>query len=208
MSDVKYGMLIDLSRCIGCNACTIACKQENGIDLGVFNTWVESWDTDENGTICRANLPKICNHCENPTCVSVCPTGASYVAEDGSVQVDESKCIGCKFCMAACPYGVRHMAGDSGVVQKCTFCHHRVENGLLPACVDTCITTARVFGDTNDPDSDISKLLASCGGGEALMDDMGMNPRVRYIGLDKTLSLQRVSAIHKGGNVKTPYEGR
>ena len=169
---------------------------------------MESWDTDENGTICRANLPKICNHCENPTCVSVCPTGASYVAEDGSVQVDESKCIGCKFCMAACPYGVRHMAGDSGVVQKCTFCHHRVENGLLPACVDTCITTARVFGDTNDPDSDISKLLASCGGGEALMDDMGMNPRVRYIGLDKTLSLQRVSAIHKGGNVKTPYEGR
>lgn len=104
MAEKKYGMLIDLSLCIGCNACAIICREENDTPLTKFNTWVESWDVERpDSYIARANVPKQCNHCDNPACVSVCPTGASYKAEDGTVQIDESRCIGCKYCMAACP---------------------------------------------------------------------------------------------------------
>ena len=208
MSEQRLGMAIDLALCIGCNACAVACKMENGVGLGHFNTWVESWDVDRDGDVRRASVPKLCNHCANPACVSVCPTGASYVDADGSVQVDTGKCIGCKYCMAACPYGVRYLVEETGDVHKCTFCHHRSSNGLLPACVGTCVTKARVFGDLNDPDSDVSKLLAEAGGGEVLLADMGMEPSVRYVDLEETMALKRVSAVHKGGNVLTPYEGR
>ena len=208
MSEQRLGMAIDLALCIGCNACAVACKMENGVGLGHFNTWVESWDVDRDGDVRRASVPKLCNHCANPACVSVCPTGASYVDEDGSVQIDTGKCIGCKYCMAACPYGVRYLVEETGDVHKCTFCHHRSSNGLLPACVGTCVTKARVFGDLNDPDSDVSKLLAEAGGGEVLLADMGMEPSVRYVDLEETMALKRVSAVHKGGNVLTPYEGR
>ena len=208
MSEQRLGMAIDLALCIGCNACAVACKMENGVGLGHFNTWVESWDVDRDGDVRRASVPKLCNHCANPACVSVCPTGASYVDADGSVQIDAGKCIGCKYCMAACPYGVRYLVEETGDVHKCTFCHHRSSNGLLPACVGTCVTKARVFGDLNDPDSDVSKLLAEAGGGEVLLADMGMEPSVRYVDLEETMALKRVSAVHKGGNVLTPYEGR
>ena len=207
MSEQRLGMAIDLALCIGCNACAVACKMENGVGLGHFNTWVESWDVDRDGDVRRASVPKLCNHCANPACVSVCPTGASYVDADGSVQIDAGKCIGCKYCMAACPYGVRYLVEETGDVHKCTFCHHRSSNGLLPACVGTCVTKARVFGDLNDPDSDVSKLLAEAGGGEVLLADMGMEPSVRYVDLEETMALKRVSAVHKGGNVLTPYEG-
>ena len=208
MSEQRLGMAIDLALCIGCNACAVACKMENGVGLGHFNTWVESWDVDRDGDVRRASVPKLCNHCANPACVSVCPTGASYVDADGSVQIDTGKCIGCKYCMAACPYGVRYLVEETGDVHKCTFCHHRSSNGLLPACVGTCVTKARVFGDLNDPDSDVSKLLAEAGGGEVLLADMGMESSVRYVDLEETMALKRVSAVHKGGNVLTPYEGR
>ena len=208
MSEQRLGMVVDLALCIGCNACAVACKMENDVPLGCFNTWIESWDAADGDTVCRANVPKLCNHCQNPACASVCPTGASYVADDGSVQVDTDKCIGCKYCMAACPYGVRYLVEEKGEVGKCSFCHHRSSNGLLPACVGTCVTKARVFGDLNDPDSDISKRLAEAGASDVLLEDMGMNPSVYYLGLKQTEALERVSAVHKGGNVLVPYEGR
>ena len=208
MSERRLGMVVDLALCIGCNACAVACKQENDVPLTKFNTWVESWDVDDGGRIRRANLPKLCNHCANPACVHVCPTGASYVDADGSVQIDAGKCIGCKYCMAACPFGVRYANEEMGDVHKCTFGHHRTANGLLPACAGTCVTHARVFGDLNDPDSDVSKRLAAADDAGVLLADMGMSPSVHYLGLDKTMAMERVSAVHKGGNVKTPYEGR
>ena len=208
MSEQRLGMVVDLALCIGCNACAVACKQENDVPLTKFNTWVESWDVDDGGRIRRANLPKLCNHCANPACVHVCPTGASYVDADGSVQIDAGKCIGCKYCMAACPFGVRYANEEMGDVHKCTFGHHRTANGLLPACAGTCVTHARVFGDLNDPDSDVSKRLAAADDAGVLLADMGMSPSVHYLGLDKTMAMERVSAVHKGGNVKTPYEGR
>lgn len=209
MAQTKYGMLIDLSLCIGCNACAIACKQENDVDPENSNTWVESWDVERpDGRIARANVPKQCNHCDNPACVSVCPTGASYKAEDGTVQIDKSKCIGCKYCMAACPYGARYVDLEEGDVRKCTYCSHRTKYGLMPACASVCVTKARLFGDLNDPDSDISKRIAEVGKVDHLMEDTGMEPTLCYIGLSETEAMPVVSAVHKGGNVFKPYEGR
>ena len=119
-STKRFGMLIDLSLCIGCNACAVACKQENGVPLTKFNTWVESWDVGTGEQARRANQPKLCNHCADAPCVKVCPTGASYRTEDGVVLVDSEKCIGCKYCMAACPYQARWVDDDTGEVGKCT----------------------------------------------------------------------------------------
>ena len=203
----RFGMLIDLSLCIGCNACAVACKQENGVPLTKFNTWVESWDVGTGERARRANQPKLCNHCADAPCVKVCPTGASYRTEEGVVLVDAEKCIGCKYCMAACPYQARWVDDNTGVVGKCTFCHHRTSHGLLPACVSTCVTRARYFGDLNDPESDIAKRLAEADGGDVLYEDLGLNPSLYYIGLKETEAMPVASAIHRGGNVMKPYEG-
>ena len=138
--------------------------------------------------------------------MKVCPTGASYRTEDGVVLVDSEKCIGCKYCMAACPYQARWVDDDTGEVGKCTFCHHRTAHGLLPACVSTCVTRARYFGDLDDPSSDIAKKVADVGG-EALFADLGLNPSVLYVGLSQVEGLPATSAIHRGGNVVKPYEG-
>ncbi len=208
MNEERLGMLLDLSVCVGCNACVVACKEENNIPLGKRNTWIESWDVLSDDGVRRANVPKLCNHCEDAPCVQVCPTGASFFAENGTVQVDADKCIGCKYCMAACPYSVRWCDEETGVVHKCTFCHHRTENGLAPACVSTCITGARVFGDMNDPESEISKRLAEANGGDVLLADLGLDTSVRYVGLAETESMQVASAVHRGGKVFKPYAGR
>lgn len=196
---VRFGMVIDLARCVGCNACTVACRMENETPTGCFNTWVESWDAGEYPNVFRANLPKLCNHCQDAPCVSVCPTGASYRTEDGVVLVDEERCIGCKYCMAACPYQARWQDPDEGHVDKCTLCFHRIKDGLLPACVGSCITHARVFGDLNDPESDAAKLLAQQNE-ETLLSELDLKPSVYYGGLSQTVGLQRTSVVHKGGN--------
>jgi len=208
MSDKRLGMLIDLSLCIGCNACAVACKMENETPTDCFNTWVESWDAERgDGYMCRPNLPKQCNHCDNPACVEACPVGATFIDEtDGTVQIDAEKCIGCQLCVSACTYGARYLDDLAGVVRKCTFCQHRTSNGLLPACAGTCVTKARVFGDLNDPESDISKRLAEVEA-QVLQPESGMGPNVYYIGLDEALALTKRSAVHKGGNVLEPYAG-
>ena len=208
MSDMRLGMLIDLAKCIGCNACVVACRLENETPLTKFNTWIESWDVEDgNGYVRRSNVPKQCNHCDNPACVEACPTGASYIAEDGTVQIDDEKCVGCDACVAACPYEARYHVDDENIVRKCTFCHHRTSNGLLPACAATCVNQARIFGDLNDPESDISKRLAAAGNAAVLLPESEYGPNVYYLGLDEALSLPRMSAVHKGGNVLTPFEG-
>ena len=146
--------------------------------------------------------------------------------ETGIVTVDAETCIGCKTCMQACPYEVRvYNDGEpkyamefavgfadapqhvSNTVEKCTFCHHRSSEGLLPACVATCVTKARIFGDLNDPDSDISKRIQEAGGSEALYSDLGLNPHLTYLGLSEIDAMPVASAVHRGGNVVKPYEG-
>ena len=209
MAETKLGMVIDLALCTGCNACAVACKLENDVPLGSFNTWVESWDVEMDGRVKRSNLPQLCNHCDNAPCVTACPTGASYVAEDGTVQITQEECIGCQACIQACPYGARYYIEETSTVGKCTFCHHRTTNGLLPACVSTCVMSARMFGDLTDPESDVSRRIAEAGDDVAVLQpETGTEPCVCYIGLATALNAQRVSGIQRGGNMVVPYEGR
>ena len=202
----RYGMLINTKKCVGCYACRMACQMINKLEPEeAFISYKEI----EQGTypsVYAETVPVQCMHCENAPCQQVCPTHATYTTESGVVLVDEEKCIGCKYCMAACPYQVRYQV-ESGEVQKCTFCHHRTSVGLLPACVGTCVGYARTFGDLNDPESDIAKRLAEADGGDVLYEDLGLNPSLYYIGLKETEAMPVASAIHRGGNVMKPYEG-
>ena len=183
MSEQRLGMAIDLALCIGCNACAVACKMENGVGLGHFNTWVESWDVDRDGDVRRASVPKLCNHCANPACVSVCPTGASGKRDDGIVVVAYDRCIGCGVCLTACPYGARtinardgwHFGAATpapyenapterlGVAEKCTLCADRVDAGLEPACVAACPVGVRAFGDLDDPTAALRTFIEGAG---------------------------------------------
>ncbi|RZI40422.1 4Fe-4S dicluster domain-containing protein [Herbaspirillum sp. HC18] len=191
----RYAMVIDLRRCIGCDACMVACKAEFDVPLGVFRTWVPYKVVGKYPNVKKQFMPRLCNHCDNPPCVRACPVGATYKVEDGGFVLQHyDRCIGCKACMASCPYNARFMLPKSrtytditSVVDKCTFCHHRVTQGLAPACVQTCIGRARIFGDINDPKSEVSKLVANMPT-QVLRPEEGTKPHVFYIGLDRNNS--------------------
>ena len=183
---VQYGMVIDVRRCIGCHSCTVACKSEFDVPLGVNRSWVEYTEKGEYPNVGRSFLPRLCNHCSEPPCVKVCPTDATYKRDqDGIVVIDSGLCIGCKYCIHACPYDARFLNPVTGFADKCDFCIHRVSKGLVPACVNTCVGGARIFGDLGDPDSDISKLIAT-NRVTVLRREMGTFPNVYYIGADYT----------------------
>lgn len=185
-----WSMLVDTSRCIACQACTMACSMENQSPEGEFRTVVATYavSTPE-GKTGLAVLPRLCNHCEQPPCIPVCPVGATYKREDGIVLVDGERCVGCAYCVQACPYDARFINHHTGKADKCTFCSHRLEAGLLPACVETCVGGARIFGDINDSGSEISqRLQAAKGKTRVLKPDAGTAPRVFYIGLDEQLA--------------------
>ncbi|MCR8549085.1 4Fe-4S dicluster domain-containing protein [Salipiger sp. P9] len=197
------GLVIDLDTCVGCHACVVACKgwndQAYGAPLsdsdaygadpsGTFLNRVHSYEVvPENGPAQHVHFPKSCLHCEDPPCVPVCPTGASYKrAEDGIVLVNEDACIGCGLCAWACPYGAREMDPSAGVMKKCTLCVDRIYNETLPeedrepACVRTCPASARHFGDLGDPESAVSQLVAARGGID-LMPEQGTRPVNKYL---------------------------
>jgi tetrathionate reductase subunit B len=129
-------------------------------------------------------VPKLCNQCERPPCVQVCPVGATFRTPDGVVLIDHDYCIGCQYCVQACPYGVREFNREYGVTDKCTWCYHRITRGLRPACVEACPVNARIFGDQNDPESPISKFIRE-NRTRVLKPEMGTSPNVFYVGLDK-----------------------
>lgn len=196
---VQYGMLIELSSCVGCNACVVACKQENDLPVGKYNTWIESWDSGDYPNVKRANLPKLCNHCgDEAPCLLACPTGATHLGEGGMVLISEDECIGCKACMAACPYQARWLNDETDTVEKCTFCANRSTKGLLPSCAGICPSHARLFGDVNDPESEISKRLAEIDP-EKLYKEFGLDVHVYYSGLTKTMQGPTTSAVLYGG---------
>ncbi len=194
-----YGMLIDLRRCIGCHACSVACKAEFDVPLGKTRTWVEYVEKGQYPNVSRSFLPRLCNHCTHPPCVSVCPTGATWKREeDGIVVVDPDICIGCKYCIQACPYDARFLNPVTGAADKCDFCLHRVSQGLAPACVETCIGRARIFGDLNDPDSEIVRMIAS-NPVTVLRQGQGTEPNVYYIAVDDA---DEHDVVHRGMYVR------
>ncbi len=183
---VQYAMVIDTRRCVGCHACSVACKAEFDVPLGETRSWVEYIEKGEYPNVSRQFLPRLCNQCSDPPCVRVCPTGATYKRkEDGIVVVDADICIGCKYCMQACPYDARFINPRTGTADKCDFCLHRVSQGIAPACVNTCQGRARIFGDMNDPDSEVAKLIAT-EPVTVLRQEMGTKPNVYYIAADHT----------------------
>lgn len=157
----RYVMIVDLQRCVGCGACEVACRKEHGLPLGSSWTFVRKLGPDfVNGELAYYSLPMICNHCEDAPCLNVCPTKATYRREDGIVDVDEKRCIGCRFCMAACPYDMRVFNPELRIVQKCNHCVERLEEGKVPRCVETCHLRAKYFGDLEDVESEIQSILA------------------------------------------------
>ena len=179
---MRYGMVIDLKRCIGCYGCQIFCKAENATPSGVLWSRLLFYETGDFPRVRKVPLPVLCMHCDVPSCVSVCPTGASRKRSDGIVSVDPQKCTGCLNCMMACPYGARYLHPDRteyfpgqgltpyekakeqhtprDIVGKCDFCLGRTERKIKPACVENCMAKARYFGDLDDPDSEVSRLIS------------------------------------------------
>jgi len=183
MGKKRYAMVIDLRRCIGCHSCSVACKAENRVPLGVFRSWVKIIEKGKYPNTTRHFLPSLCNQCDTPPCVINCPVQATWRQEDGIVIIDEHRCIGCRYCMATCPYDARYLNPLMPIVQKCYFCHHRVYAGLEPACVEVCPVRARIFGDLNNPQEEITKLISKHSL-QVLKPEMNTHPMVYYIGAD------------------------
>lgn len=182
----KYGFVIDVSRCIDCRACLVACSVENHVPQENTRIWVQDLQVQgEFPNLSRTFVPYNCMHCDNPPCTEVCVSGATYKdPQTGLVLVDQEACIGCGFCVDACPYGARYLDRERGVVDKCNGCIQRVSTGQKPACVATCVGGSRMFGDLNDPDSDVSQALRAAKSVIRLEYDQGevdTDPNIYYI---------------------------
>jgi Fe-S-cluster-containing dehydrogenase component/formate-dependent nitrite reductase membrane component NrfD len=181
---MRYGFVIDQRKCIGCHACTVACKEENQVPLGVNRTWVKYIEKGTFPDTRRYFSVMRCNHCDNAPCVTICPTVALYRRDDGIVDFDGDRCIGCKSCMQACPYDALYIDPETQTAAKCHYCAHRVEVGLEPACVVVCPVQAIVPGDLDDPGSRIARLVA----GEQTAvrkPEQGTQPKLFYLGADE-----------------------
>lgn len=207
-SEHLYGMGVDVNKCIGCGQCVVACKTENDVpfDSDHFNTWIERYiiRTDESVDVESPNggmdgfsaavggggevrrtffVPKLCNHCMDAPCVQVCPVGATFTTEDGVVLVDQDYCIGCRYCIQACPYGARWLHPEKHVAAKCTFCYHRLVEGLVPACVEVCPTGARVFGEVEHRPTPLARFMRF-NDLQVLKPHLNTKPKVYYANLD------------------------
>jgi len=190
---VRYGFVIDHRRCIGCHACTVACKEENRVPLGAFRTWVKYVEKGTFPDTRRYFSVLRCNHCDDAPCVTICPTVALYRRPDGIVDFDGRRCIGCKSCMQACPYDALYIDPDTNTAAKCNYCAHRVEVGLEPACVIVCPEQAIIAGDLDDPRTPIARLVAR-EQVDVRKPEQGTRPKVFYVGADAsalTPALQR-----------------
>ncbi len=185
---VRYGFVINLSTCIGCGACVVGCTEENTLELQKISNRAyvpiggrRDLHLVEKGSfpsVYRVNYHLTCMHCDNAPCVAVCPTGASYRSDEGAVLVDYDRCIGCKYCITACPYNARYVNEALGGPDKCTMCIHRVREGLDPACTISCPTNSIIFGDLDDPESEISKLSRHA---IPIGEEMGTRPKLYVI---------------------------
>ncbi len=183
---MRYGFVIDQNRCIGCHACTVACKEEHQVPLGVFRTWVKYIEKGEFPHTSRHFGVLRCNHCDSAPCVTICPTHALYRRSDGIVDFDNQSCIGCKSCMQACPYDALYIDPNSNTAAKCNFCAHRVEANLEPACVIVCPTQAILAGDLDDPSSRVSRTVATQKV-SVRKPHKGTQPKLYYVGIEGDL---------------------
>ncbi|MGO8795690.1 MAG: 4Fe-4S dicluster domain-containing protein [Candidatus Sulfotelmatobacter sp.] len=177
---MRYGVVIDGRKCIGCHSCTVACKTENRVPLGVNRTWVKYVEKGRFPTTRRFFQVTRCGHCEKPPCVEICPVSGMYQRKDGIVDFNPARCIGCKACMQACPYDAIYVDPDRNTVAKCHLCAHRVEIGLEPACASVCPEHAIIVGDLDDPESDVAQLVAR----ESVRvrkPEQGTRPKIFYI---------------------------
>ncbi len=195
---VRWGMLIDTNQCkSGCNDCVTACNSENGLSGETKTTdaqWIRKIEIKDISSGRELSLPMMCQHCEHPPCVDVCPTTASFKRADGIVLVDKHRCIGCRYCIMACPYKARSFVHEplhdqnpdvprgKGTVESCTLCVHRVDQGLQPACAEACPNKAILFGDLNDLQSEIAKKVRTVASVQ-VRADLRLNPGVRYQGI-------------------------
>jgi Fe-S-cluster-containing dehydrogenase component len=183
MTDKRYAIVLDTAKCLNCKACTVACKFENRVPVEdeAYRIWVTEMPLQGRFPYLHQEFqPSQCQHCENAPCEKVCPTRATFTTSSGVVLVDYDKCILCKACMVACPYDARFVSLEHKAVEKCTWCIHRLLEGREPACVETCPTKVRVFGDLNDPNSEVNKRLGSRGSYQ-LKPDRNTRPRLYYL---------------------------
>lgn len=176
---MRYGMVIDTKKCVGCSDCVVACQTENDVPIGYCRDWVAEVVSGKYPTVELEIRTERCNHCDNAPCVRCCPTGASHIVEGGTVVVTQDKCIGCGACIQSCPYDARY-SHPEGYVDKCTFCIHRVREGELPACVAVCPTKCMYFGDLDDPRSDASVALQNRDY-KVLAPEAGTKPQIFYL---------------------------
>ena len=189
----NYGFAIDLRKCIGCHACSIACKSEHEIPIGVNRCWVKTVEKGSFPDTKRFFFPVLCNQCDDAPCVSICPTNTLFKRRDGIVDFNSESCIGCRACMAACPYDQLFIDPNTRTAEKCNFCANRVENKLQPACVSVCPTECRIFGDLDDPASEVAQIIAR----EAVTvrrPDKGTKPKIFYIGAEESAIQPEVAA--------------
>jgi tetrathionate reductase subunit B len=190
----RYAMVIKTARCVGCQACTVACKSEWDVPDGHARTRVPETGTSGMFPVLSASFhANQCNHCDHPTCVPACPSGATYQQEDGTVRINRMLCIGCGACVVACPYGERYIDPHAGKADKCDFCAPRREQGLAPACVLTCPAEAKVFGDLEDSSSEVHRLVYIEGARRMISKTVSIGPNVYYTGSPEHLDEQAAS---------------
>lgn len=183
---MRYGFILDQTKCIGCHACTVACKSENGVAVGTFRTWVKYIEKGEFPDTKRFFAVLRCNQCDDAPCIEICPTNALFRRHDGIVDFNNNLCIGCKSCMQGCPYDALYIDPETNTAAKCHFCAHRAEQNLEPACAVVCPTQAIIAGDLDDPTSRISKILSSTPV-QVRKPEKDTKPKVFYVGAEQSL---------------------
>lgn len=197
---MRLGFLVDLDNCMGCKGCEVACKAENEVPVNAWRLRVKYVDSGVYPEVKRAFTPMRCNQCENAPCERSCPVSALHTLDNGIVNIDKDRCIGCAACMQACPYGALYMDPETNTADKCTYCAHRVEAGLQPACVVACPTDANIFGDLDDPNSRISQYIASHRDTRVRKPEKGTEPKHFYTG-GGSVHLDPLASRHEPGDV-------